>query len=445
KGLEYPLVFMPFAAGFRGVDKARTRHVKQLDEAGLAQLILQPSAEQIAQADKERQREDLRLLYVALTRARHALWLGVGALRVGPSKECVTYRSAIGYVLGGAQPFEAEQLPLLAQQMAAANPQIALLPALRMPALTLALPRGTPPPLIAAPAYQAEFERRWGIGSFSALVRALLPSQTLMSNAATRLDEPLEQAVLLAGPSGEQPWHGFPRGALPGNFLHDQLEWLAEQGFGRLAESEEVRAQLLRRCERQAWGPHAQDLLAWLLQVCATPLPQVGAALNDITQPLAEMEFWFPSEQLQSQALDALCRRHLLPGLDRPALPQRQLHGLLMGFADLVFEHQGRFFVLDYKSNYLGPSDADYGELALASAMAEHRYDVQAAVYLLALHRLLRARLGAAYEPQRQLGGAVYFFLRGLQAPSRGCYVVAPSMAMLDELDGLLQGERGLA
>ena len=441
KGLEYPLVFLPFAGSFRGIDKARTSFVKQLDAEGLPQLHLQPSDEQIAQADKERQREDLRLLYVALTRARHALWVGVGALKVGQGKDCVSHRSAIGYVLGGPQPFEAERLAQCAQELAAANPQIALLKAARSADLgpTLALPRGAPPPLAEVAVYNAEFERRWGVGSFSALVRAL-PSQAAISQPQARLDEPLEMATSLA-PSSAAPWHSFPRGALPGNFLHDQLEWLAAEGFHRLAESADLQAQLLRRCERQAWGHHAQAVLAWLLALCATRLPRVGAALNEIRRPLAEMEFWLPSNQLQSQALDALCRRHLLPGLARPALPQRQLHGLLMGFADLVFEHQGRFFVLDYKSNYLGPGDADYAEPALAAAMAEHRYDLQAAIYLLALHRLLRARLGAAYEPERQLGGAVYYFLRGLQAPGAGCFWVQPPLQMLDELDALLQAE----
>ncbi|MDC8772657.1 exodeoxyribonuclease V subunit beta [Roseateles albus] len=454
KGLEYPLVFLPFASSFRAVNKARTSYVKQQGAEG--QLSLQPSDEEIETADIARQREDLRLLYVALTRARHALWIGVSALKVGQAKDCMTYRSAIGYILGGVQPFEAQQLPLLARELAAANPQIALLPAARAPALgpTLMQARGAPPPLQEAPAYNAEFERRWGIGSFSALVRAL-PSQALLSNAAACMDEPAMPPMpsvpaipAMSADSGlaapeqplPQPWHSFPRGALPGNFLHDQLEWLAEEGFQRLAESQELQAQLLRRCERQGWGPHAQDVLSWLLQLCATPLPEVGAALSDLRRPLPEMEFWFPSDQLQSQALDAICRRHLLGDLARPALPQRQMHGLLMGFADLVFEHQGRYFVLDYKSNFLGAGDADYEPPALAAAMAEHRYDLQAALYLLALHRLLRARLGASYEPQKQLGGAVYFFLRGLQAPSRGCCVVVPPLQMLDELDQLMQG-----
>jgi exodeoxyribonuclease V beta subunit len=99
---------------------------------------------------------------------------------------------------------------------------------------------------------------------------------------------------------------------------------------------------------------------------------------------------------------------------------------MLMGFADLVFEHDGRYWVLDYKSNQLGPDGRAYSPEALDAAMLHHRYDVQAALYLLALHRLLRARLGEAYRPEAQLGGALYLFLRGIDGPTRGTVHLPP-------------------
>ncbi|MGS0757105.1 PD-(D/E)XK nuclease family protein, partial [Roseateles sp. GG27B] len=191
--------------------------------------------------------------------------------------------------------------------------------------------------------------------------------------------------------------------------------------------------------------PRAPAVQAWLVAACKTVLPPVGAALLALQNPLPEMEFWFPAEALASVDLDALCRLHLLDGAARPTLPERELRGMLMGFADLVFEQGGRYFVLDYKSNSLGREDSDYTPAALQGAMAEHRYDVQAALYLLALHRLLQARLGAAYDPAQHLGGAVYFFLRGIHGPTQGCYHVAPPLALLAALDALLQGQTALA
>ena len=472
KGLEYPLVFLPFACSFRGVDKARTSFVNLGQAGGERRLHLHLTAELIAAADKERQREDLRLLYVALTRARHALWVGLAALKVGNSQDCTAHRSAIGYLLGGAEKMDPAALQAQTEQLVATGSALRLLPAPgqylpSQTAVTLLQARAAPTALSALQPYQAGFERRWTIGSFSALVRALA-APTAVTVAVARDDETLntetgESAPLpvslptptVVGASGlatvegaaavdDQPWHRFPRGAMAGNFLHDQLEWLAGEGFA-LEASPELQQQLLRRCERDAWGPRAPAVQAWLVAACKTVLSPVGVALLTLQNPLPEMEFWFPAEALASVDLDALCRLHLLDGAARPTLPERELRGMLMGFADLVFEQGGRYFVLDYKSNSLGREDADYTPAALQGAMAEHRYDVQAALYLLALHRLLQARLGAAYDPAQHLGGAVYFFLRGIHGPTQGCYHVAPPLALLAALDALLQGQTALA
>ena len=160
--------------------------------------------------------------------------------------------------------------------------------------------------------------------------------------------------------------------------------------------------------------------------------------LNALQNLLPEMEFWLPADRLHAREIDALCQQHLLPGVSRPQLPDAQLHGMLMGFADLVFEHEGRYWVLDYKSNHLGPDDACYTAQALEKAMAHSRYEVQAALYMLALHRLLRARLGAAYQPSQHLGGAVYLFLRGIDGPVGGCCTLTAPVALLNGLDDML-------
>ena len=448
KGLEYPLVFLPFACSFRPIVKARTRFVSLADAAGTRTLYLQPSAAQIAAADRDRQREDLRLLYVALTRARHALWVGVAALKAGRSAECLFHRSALGYVLGGARPTPADALAARVRAAVEACPEIALVPAAAPGARTVLQARGVPVALRQPSIYAATFERRWGIGSFSALVRDLPVTRLWSTSPAAARDDEVASADEAAAPASTgligldagtaaPPWHRFPRGAVPGNFLHDQLEWLAATGFD-LATSNQRREQLLRRCERQGWGARAADVVAWLAPLVATPLPPVGAALAELRSPLPEMEFWFPSAGAAAARIDALCRTHLLAGRDRPALPERDLRGMLMGFADLVFEHGGRYWVLDYKSNHLGPTDADYGADALEAAMAQHRYDVQAALYLLALHRLLRNRLGEGYDPVRQLGGAVFFFLRGFRGPVGGAYHLIPPPALLTDLSALL-------
>ena len=160
----------------------------------------------------------------------------------------------------------------------------------------------------------------------------------------------------------------------------------------------------------------------------------------EIEHLIPEMEFWFPCAAAPGQALDALCQQYFLHGIARQNLSEKKLHGLLMGFADLVFEHEGKYWVLDYKSNSIGIDDAGYHPSALESAMAAHRYDVQGAIYMLALHRLLRSRLGDEYDPEIHLGGAVFFFLRGIANDiTHGCYHLPASTKVLNELDALME------
>lgn len=465
KGLEYPVVFLPFACSFRRVTKSNTRHLNLPGEGGARELKLDFDDADIQQADHERLREDLRLFYVALTRARHALWMGFTAVKIGNEKACSTHQSAPGYLLGGPQQREAQDwLPALkalaardsgspgdAQagdpdrkeaEGADPSPGIVLLPAVEDPQRTRLPAREAPPPLQERPPYDARFERDWSLGSFSWLVRDL-PAPPLAPTHAHRpaQDEPPEPVppALPGAPTDAAlpPWHRFPGGALSGDFLHGLLEWLSTERFA-LEGSDALEAGLRRRCERGGHGERADGLLDWMRTLLATPLPSLGVPLQALRTQQAELEFWLPSQRLQAATVDAACRDALLDGRGRPELPQRVLNGMLMGFADLVFEHEGRYWVLDYKSNRLGENGADYDRDALEASMAHHRYDVQAAIYLLALHRLLRARLGAAYDPAHQLGGALYLFLRGIDGPQCGEYALhadARVLGLLDTLD----------
>ena len=448
KGLEYPVVCLPFACSFRRVERRNTSHLSLPDEAGRRALKLDFDAEDIARADRERLREDLRLFYVALTRARHALWMGFSVVKTGNAKECRTHLSAPGYLLGGPRertPSEwlapLEALAARAGAHAGTLPRIVLCRAGDDLPCTPLLAREAPPPLQERPPYAASFERDWSLGSFSSLVRDL-PALPLAPTGGHRPaeDEPAaDEPPALAGASlaGDlPPWHRFPGGALAGDFLHGLLEWLAAERFA-LDGDEALEAGLRRRCERAGHGERADGLLDWMRAILTTPLPSLGAPLQALRAQHAELEFWLPSTQLRAAAVDAACRDALLGGRARPELPQRTLTGMLMGFADLVFEHEGRYWVLDYKSNRLGTSGADYDRDALEESMAHHRYDVQAAVYLLALHRLLRARMGKSYEPARQLGGALYLFLRGIDGPERGEYAIPADARVLGLLDAL--------
>ncbi|GGP26418.1 exodeoxyribonuclease V subunit beta [Silvimonas amylolytica] len=436
KGLEYALVFMPFATTwFEGRDATVIRY---LDAAGQPQLDFDQTDHARAAADIARLQEDLRLFYVATTRARHALWLGVNEFLSGRSPRL--QRSAIGYLLAGGKALSELDLAEALQQLKGETPEITLqaIPP-DEPPLTRMAPRDNAAPLVEVSFYQGQIDTRWQIASFSGLIRDM--QHAALAAPETARDETLQEAAEnnpgpLQGATDEAPWHQFPRGALPGTLLHDQLEWLASEGFALVDRApEEFAERLGRRCERLGWANRKTEVTRWLSELARTPLQPINTPLTALTNILPEMEFWFPNEQISSQSIDALCTRHLLGGQPRPHLAERELRGMIKGYCDLVFEHEGRYWILDYKSNALGAGDADYTIDALERAMAAHRYDVQAALYMLALHRLLQQRLGPRYRPQEHLGGAIYLFMRGIKGPQRGSYVVPADLALLEQLD----------
>jgi len=446
KGLEYPVVCLPFAHSHRVVTADKAAVLQVSDAQGERRWTLAFDKQDAKGADRDRLREDLRLWYVALTRARHALWVGWSAVKRGNGKTCVNHDSAAGHLLSGGQALEASDWASRWQALEtnAQGQPLSVQLALAPPEVPLTCWQRTEQQAALRDALHstAVIDKRWTIASFSRLTRDL-SSQPLAHTGLDMVtprpadDEPVVDEVPWPTTAVAQAWHGFARGPSAGNFLHDQLEWLAAENFA-LQPGTHLAERLLKRCERAGYVVQAPEVLHWLSRVVAQPLRGPEAALNALGTLLPEMEFWLPAERLHAQEIDALCQQHLLPGVSRPQLPDAQLHGMLMGFADLVFEHEGRYWVLDYKSNHLGTHDAAYSAQALDQAMAHHRYEVQAALYMLALHRLLRARLGEAYDPAQQLGGAVYLFLRGIYGPAGGCCTLPAPVALLDALDAML-------
>jgi exodeoxyribonuclease V beta subunit len=285
---------------------------------------------------------------------------------------------------------------------------------------------------------------------------ALAGIVTTAARATTETAQPKETATTRTG-----LLHDFPRGAGPGSFLHSLLEWAGQEDFDRAAEqAAELRAQVQRRCQLAGYGRWAPQLQRWLHQWLVTPLPLGAASADEASSSTAagacnsptpavapsglrsvkvEMEFWFPAPQVPLRRLDELVRRHTLAGAARPALSAQTLNGMLKGFIDLVFEHDGRYFVADHKSNWLGPMDADYTPQRMRQVMLDKRYDLQAVLYVFALHRLLRSRL-ADYDYARHVGGAVYLFLRGHAAPGQGLNVERPPWALIEALDQMFSG-----
>ncbi|NKN32503.1 exodeoxyribonuclease V subunit beta [Marichromatium bheemlicum] len=448
KGLEYPVVFVPFIATTRQVQQGDLP-IKTHDAEGRLQIHLHANPTLIEQADRERLGEDLRKLYVALTRARDALWLGLG-----PTKDLPV--TALGYLLGIDEPLTLEAA-LKRWPALTTHPEPTPVAALSAPGAAEPLDSARPPP--------HHPPRPWWITSYSALARrsasTTAPDERETAAQETAFEEALitPQETVIIDPSTATGLHGFPRGSRYGTFLHGLLEWAATlewhapegepQRSYRAARAATAlrRETIARRCNRRGLSTWVDTLDQWLAAYLErtwslTAIGGTSFSLVDLDPAhlQVELEFWIQARAVDTTVLDTLVRQHIIPGAARPALERQQLEGMLKGFIDLVFEHQGRFYLLDWKSNWLGPDDAAYSVPAMREAVLTARYDLQYALYLLALHRLLRARL-PDYDPAHHLGGAIYAFLRGAEAPTQGLYLDRPPAAFITALDRVFAGQ----
>ncbi|TNF60945.1 MAG: exodeoxyribonuclease V subunit beta, partial [Burkholderiales bacterium] len=460
KGLEYPLVFLPFGNRARPVTAKPGEALRWRDADGRWRVEDRPSPEAVAAADRERLCEDLRKLYVALTRARHVTWVGLV-----PDK--AAGRSALGHLAGLQPGDDVQRLPAALQTLVAGGPQgepvMALQPA---PADTgLSFSDDTPPAALRpAPPLRLQPHPPWWIASYSALRIDDAAQAPVAPAARSATEERFIQAWQESAPQAGQAGgpaqagmslHGLDRGAGPGTFVHQLLEWAGRRGFARLAGDPAAQRDMAdfvaRRCNLRGWSHWTETLQDWLGRWVRTPLPlqslvpgATAVAPSGWRSYQVEMEFWLPVRGVDAMAVDRAVQQHLLPGRERAPLAPRQLQGLFKGYIDLVFEHEGRHYVLDHKSNWLGPDDSHYQPEALASAVLSHRLELQYALYTLALHRLLRSRL-PGYDYDRHVGGAVVLFLRGHAAPGQGVFADRPPRALIERLDALFAGAEAAA
>ena len=440
KGLEYDLVFLPFVFSYREASEA-----KYYDAAtDRTVLDITGNDASMMQADKERLAEDLRLIYVALTRAVYACFIGASPLRNGRSTKEPTgvHRSAIGYLVQNGQEGGINDLYQGLKQQQDKLDCVAL---------------GEPPQQLeemyvapqeelcdlTAKELQNPIDRNWRITSYSGLVK--------QGSHQTEHDATIEITGFDIDSSDEQDEEDlvepersiftFPRGARPGTFLHSLFE---EIEFTQPATTEENTQIILGLMESEQldeeWLPILQQLIDTVL---ATQLDGKSLLLNQKapSQRLVEMEFLLPIEVLSAPALNRVIQRHDPLSAKAGDLGFQTVQGLLKGFIDLVFEHQGKYYVLDWKSNHLGDDVTHYHGEALKSAMADHRYDLQYQIYALALHRFLRSRL-ANYQYDQHFGGVYYLFLRGMDGQSdHGIFSAKPTLEFLQEMDRLIDGQ----
>lgn len=421
KGLEFPIVFIPFPWACRTVqpkDILRYHSTETLEP-----IIDFGSGNENAfvLAEKERLAEDLRLFYVAVTRAVYCCYFSWGQInKMELSAAAYTFQN-----LSLAQSSSGQDQSQPGDVFSFLHKEGFLAIHERSADSAIIEEEKQLPELIPA-FFRGIIDSSWGIASFSSLISGHDPHP----DRPDRDPDKQEEAASIEALSR----FTFPRGTAAGTFLHDLLEHLE---FSDL-EREVLWSTVEEKCKEHGFDSSWQPVLTvWLEEIIRAPLDNSGEiSLQRVStyNHINEMAFHFPLHNLDTASFAQILKTY-----DHQPIPAniRHLHGMMKGYIDLVFRSNGRYYLADYKSNHLGNTFTDYTQSSLREAMLSHRYDLQYLIYSLALHRYLNNRL-PGYDFKRHFGGAYYLFLRGMhpnQPAGNGVYFDRPSYQLIDALD----------
>ncbi|MBL4632395.1 MAG: exodeoxyribonuclease V subunit beta [Kofleriaceae bacterium] len=477
KGLEYPIVYCPFlwdgALMSRRDRDAFTFHAPD-DQQLLLELGSEDFSEHEAVASREALAENMRLLYVALTRAKHVCSVTWGAFTGAES-------SPLGYLLHQPADFDSSPAGLARVFTTIKNKEehevLAELGALVARSDgTVSLSICEERALVNSYSLVEEFPeelhaleaKRWSysdsrFSSFTGLVHQgksnygerdtdiLLRSEM---NEESATDKP----ALVEHEGPRIGLADFPRGARVGTMIHDLFEatdFVSCDGEERKPLEEACDAALERFGLSSDWAP---DLAEAILATLNTPLSSASTGASMLLSSVGrdcridEMEFLFPlksaSGKLSAPDIARVMRRHEGEAWQASYLRQvealdfQPLAGYMRGFVDLIFCVDQRWYLADYKSNHLGEYAASYDVAGLREAMEKGNYYLQYLIYSVALHRYLGQRI-PDYSYAKHFGGVFYLFVRGMSPDSSetGVFRTLPSEAMIDELSQLFGGE----
>ncbi len=429
KGMQYPVVFCPFTVVRSDIFGSGPLEFHD-EEHGLAlTLDLAHNPANKPYAEKEQLAEKLRLLYVALTRARNRCYLAWAPTERGAKTSALSYLLHRDLVLNAEDPVaDLKKIKLTATEQLARAQGLARrsggsigLKQLRdtdaeASVLNKSLMRTAH---LSARKFTSKIDASERIASYSSLVSYQPHHAELADYDAVFVPAPEHSETEPAAEVFSARFSDFPRGPKTGTFIHSVLQHCDFQESSAAAHGELVLEKLRAFGFDAEWQPAILKLLDNVLQTRLPADPSFSLSQIRKEKRLNELEFYFPLKLVSAKALRA-CFANLNPegaatefhnSLTR--LSQPDFRGFMKGFIDLVFEHNDRYFVVDWKSNYLGPQAKDYSQPAMMQAMVESLYLIQYHIYTLALDRYLQVRL-PGYDYEQHFGGVFYVFLRGV-------------------------------
>lgn len=425
KGLEFPVVFAAYLWHCKPADHRVKQSTSWHEENNdtfhhYYSPWIDASSAEFKLADHERLAEDVRLAYVALTRASAHCHVFFGAAGVGIGHAGHT---ALAWLLSDRElnldnKYFVTKATDISLQSLLEKSNISVIDAQEDLTAKPTNIETTSTDALDVDHIERKIRSNWQIGSYSAMTRNVHQTTRVSSQAKT------DDYAL-----------NFEAGAHVGNFLHALLEHI-DPTQDLLPQIKKLTPSLTLRYGLEQ-KPEIEDLTDWMQNVLHTPLNKNGMTLAglDIKRTLHELEFDLSANNVQCNELDTLL--HKQNTHDLPSLEFKKFQGMITGIIDLVFEYEGKYYIADYKSNLLSRKLKDYSPDNLAINISARRYDLQYLIYTLALHRHLKHRLNS-YSYERDFGGVYYLFLRAMRPKNGtdyGVYFTRPDAGLIEKLD----------
>ncbi|WAI11642.1 MAG: exodeoxyribonuclease V subunit beta [Buchnera aphidicola (Macrosiphum albifrons)] len=426
KGLEYPIVWIPFSIDF----KKSLLSVYHDQKNFKTFFDIKESNENLKLADKERLAEDIRFLYVALTRSILHCSIGIACLTKKTTKKNNSnlHKSSLGYIIQHGKPMNYENL-FNQLKIFKMNDFIEV----KNNSDNFRLPMKNNIYLISETnILNKNIKNIWNITSFTQLNKKnKTPKENVKEITAEKFsvknNKKNNQSFII---------HNFPQGKNTGLMMHEilkNLHFLNKKNYNWFSD-------FLKKYNIPiTW---TSTLIYWIKNIINSPLGEKKIILSKINKKLCtkELEFFFPiNNTLYSRELNKIIQSIDPISIDSPKLFFNPVKGILKGFIDLVFFWEQKYYILDYKSNWLGKNNSFYSDIHIKQEIIRKRYDLQYQIYTIALHKYLQKKI-KNYNYKNNFGGIFYFFLRAIDRDQEndGIFYTVPNFSLIEKIITLI-------
>ncbi|PLX67686.1 MAG: exodeoxyribonuclease V subunit beta [Denitrovibrio sp.] len=415
KGLEYNIVYTPFLM-FPSGSNPRVKNYPKYHKDEKYYLDITDSQQSKDYANDEKMAEDLRIAYVALTRANSVCFTAWGE-----AKE--SYKTSIAKLINGE--YEKYDPTVLKSFASETGIRVCSLPENVVQTYTNSKEK----PKTAGRTFSSVIPYGWQINSFSRLIH---------SSSAGVKDTDQFTAQEKQEETSRFDIFSFPKGAKAGTFLHECMENIYFENYSKFSVLDTVHEKLEKYSFDQSYAPAVADNL---ISIIEKDVAGINLSKLKKGQYIPEMEFHISTGKFSSADISDIFEKSGEDDFAKAAstLSFSTMQGFMNGFADLIFQQNGKYWVLDWKSNHLGSDIHSYSFEKMHAEMLGSHYYMQMHIYILALHMHLK-KLIPHYSFDTHIGGGLYLFMRGVNSlGTEGFYLHSPKGSTIEELEKLVK------